>query len=103
MHTYLRNKPAWQQLIIFVGLTVGILFLAFTVGVGIVAHLNHLSVMQIAAMGPRDYAKPELVGVIRGLLIVQFFGIFFLPSLVFAYLTDPHPLGYTGIREPQKK
>ena len=103
MHTYLRNKPAWQQLIIFVGLTVGILFLGFTVGMGIVAQLNHLSVMQIASMGPKDYARPELAGVIRGLLIVQFFAIFFLPSLVFAYLADPHPLAYAGIREPQKK
>ena len=103
MHTYLRNKPAWQQLIIFVGLTVGILFLGFTVGMGIVAQLNHLSVMQIASMGPKDYARPELAGVIRGLLIVQFFAIFFLPSLVFAYLADPHPLAYAGIREPHKK
>lgn len=103
MHTYLRNKPAWQQLIIFVGLTVGILFLAFTVGMGIVAHVNHLSVMQIAAMGPKDYARPELVGVIRGLLIVQFLGIFFLPSLVYAYLADPHPLAYAGIRKPGRK
>jgi uncharacterized protein len=103
MQTYLRNKPAWQQLIIFVGLTVGILLIAFTVGMSIVARLNHLSVMQIASMGPQDYARPELVGVIRGLLIVQFFGIFFLPSLVFAYLADPHPLAYAGLREPRKQ
>ena len=91
-----------MQLIIFGGLTVGILFLAFTVGMGIVAHLNHLSFMQIASMRPEDYARPELVGVIRGLLIVQFFGIFFLPPLVFAYLSDPHPLAYAGLRAPQK-
>jgi uncharacterized protein len=102
MQTYLRNKPAWQQLIIFVGLTVGILLIAFTLGLSIVARLNHLSVMQIASMGPQDYARPELIGVIRGLLIVQFFGIFFLPSLVFAYLADPHPLAYAGMREPRK-
>jgi uncharacterized protein len=100
MHTYLRNKPAWQQLIIFVGLTVGILFLSFTVGMGLVARLNHLSVMQIASMGPGDYARPENVGIIRGMLIVQFFGIFFLPSIVYAYLADPHPLPYAGIRKP---
>jgi len=102
MHTYLRNKPAWLQLIIFGGLTAGILFLAFTLGLGIVAHFNHLSVMQIASMRPADYARPELAGVIKGLLIVQFFGIFFLPSLVFAYLADPNPLAYAGIKPPQK-
>jgi CAAX protease family protein len=102
MHTYLRNKPAWLQLIIFVGLTVGILFLAFTIGFGIVAHFNHLTVMQVASMSPADFARPELAGVIKGLLVVQFFGIFLLPPLVFSYLADPHPLTYAGLRPPQR-
>jgi membrane protease YdiL (CAAX protease family) len=102
MHAYLRNKPAWMQLIIFGGLTVGILFLVLTLGVNLVARFNHLSVMQVASMSPADYTRPELAGVIKGLLVVQFFGIFLLPSLVFAYLTDPRPLAYAGIKAPQK-
>jgi membrane protease YdiL (CAAX protease family) len=103
MHTYLRNKPAWIQLIIFGGLTGGILFLVMTVGVSLVAHANHLSMMQIASMKPEDYARPELAGVVRGLLVVQFFGIFLLPSLVFAYLADPHPLAFAGLKAPDRK
>lgn len=92
-----------MQLIIFGGLTFGILLLVFTLGMGIVARFNHLSVMQIASMGPADYARPELANVIRGLLVVQFFGIFLIPSLVFAYLADPHPFAFAGIKAPQKK
>ena len=91
-----------MQLLIFGGLTGGILFLSFTVGISIVARINHLSVMQMASMTAADYARPELAGVIKGLLIVQFFGIFLLPSLVFAYLTDPHPLAYAGLKPPHK-
>src|SRR5450755_3303241 len=102
MHTYLRNKPAWIQLIIFGGLTVGIVFISSILGISLVAHFNHLSVLQIAAMGPSDYARPELAGVIKGLLVVQFFGIFFLPPMVFAYLADPHPLNYAGLKPPRK-
>jgi membrane protease YdiL (CAAX protease family) len=102
MHTYLRNKPAWMQLIIFGGLTGGILFLAFTLGISIVAHLNHMSVMQVASMSPADYARPESAGIIKGLLIVQDIGIFLLPPLVYAYLADPRPLAYAGIKAPQK-
>jgi membrane protease YdiL (CAAX protease family) len=102
MQTYLRNKPAWLQLIIFGCLTIGILILSLTLGVSIVAHFNNLSPSQVFSMGPADYAKPELSGVIRGILIVQFFGIFFLPPLVFAYLADPHPLAYLGVKSPQK-
>ncbi len=103
MNTYLRNKPAWVQLIIFGGLTGGILFLVMTIGISTVAQANNLTITQIASMKPEDYARPELAGVVRGLLVVQFFGIFLLPSLIFAYLADPHPLAFAGLKAPDKK
>lgn len=103
MNSYLRNRPPWIQLIIFGGLTVGIMLLVVTVGVSLVAHANGLSAIQIASMKPEDYARPELAGVVRGMLIVQFFGIFLLPSLVFAYLADPRPLAFAGLKAPDKK
>ncbi len=102
MHTYLKNKPVWVQLIIFGGLTGGLLFVSSFIGAGIVAKLNHMTLAQIGSLSPDDYARPELAGVIKGLLIVQF-GIFFLPSMVFAYLADPKPLDYTGLKMPEKK
>lgn len=103
MNTYLRNRPAWIQLIIFGGLTGGIMFVISWLGISLVAHANGLSSMQVMSMHPEDYAKPELAGVMRGLLIVQFFGIFLLPSLIFAYLSDPHPLAYAGLKAPDRK
>jgi membrane protease YdiL (CAAX protease family) len=102
MHTYLRNKPAWLQLIIFGGLTVGILLLCVTVGINILAHICHLTVMQIANMGPADYARPENAGVMKGILIIQDAGLFILPPLVYAYLADPRPQAYAGLKAPQK-
>jgi uncharacterized protein len=102
MNTYLRNKSAWLQLFIFGCLTMGILVIVLMVGSNLVAVANHLSVKQILSMTPADYARPELSGVIKGMLIVQFFGIFLLPSLVFAYLADPRPLAFAGLKEPQK-
>jgi membrane protease YdiL (CAAX protease family) len=103
MNTYLRNRPAWVQLIIFGGLTGGIILVTSWIGLSLVARFNGFSTLQMAAMTPQDYAKPELAGVVRGLLIVQFFGIFLLPSLVFAYLADPHPLQFAGIKAPDRK
>jgi len=103
MNTYLRNRPAWIQLIIFGGLTGGIMFVISWLGISLVAQANGLSSMQVMSMHPEDYAKPELAGVMRGLLIVQFFGIFLLPSLIFAYLSDPHPLAYAGLKAPDRK
>jgi membrane protease YdiL (CAAX protease family) len=92
-----------MQLMIFGGLTLGLLLISSLVGTSLIARINHLSVMQLASMGPADFARPEMAGVIKGLLVVQFFGIFLLPSLVFAYLADPHPLAYAGLKPPQRK
>ena len=102
MNTYLRNKPPWVQLIIFLGLTGGIWALVIFGGAYVVAFANGLSPFQVASMSAKDYAKPELVNVVRGMLIVQFL-MFVLPPLVFAYLADPRPMGYIGLKAPDKK
>jgi uncharacterized protein len=102
MHTYLRNKPVWVQLIIFGGLTGGILLISSMIGGLIVAQFNHISVQQISALTPADYGRPEFAGVVKGLLIVQFFGFFFIPAMIFAYLADPNPFAFVGLRPPQK-
>jgi len=103
MQSYLRTKPAWMQLLIFSGLTLGLFLISSLVGTTIVARINHMDMMQIATMGPAELGRPEMSGVIKGLLIVQFFGLFLLPPLIFAYLADPRPLVFAGLQAPQKK
>jgi uncharacterized protein len=91
-----------MQLIIFGGITLGIFIIVFKLGFSIVGYLNHLSPAQIVSLTPADFARPEFSGLVKELLIVQFF-IFFLPSMIFAYLADPHPLDFAGLKAPQKK
>ncbi len=91
-----------MQLMIFGGLTLGLMVVSSLLGTSLVARINHMTVMQLASMTPSDFGRPENSGVIKGLLIVQFFGIFLLPPLVYAYLADPHPLAYAGLKAPQK-
>jgi uncharacterized protein len=102
MHTYLRNKPAWLQLMIFGGLTFGLLLVASFVGVSIIARINNMSFMQVATMTATDFARPEFAVVVKGLLVVNSLAMFVIPPLVFSYLADPHPLAYIGLKAPQK-
>ena len=102
MNSYLRYKPAWMQLIIFGGLTVGIGIAVSFIGLVIIGQVNHLSVMDLGLLKQDDFAKPEYAGVVKGLLIVQFFGVFLLPSLVFAYFADPKPLEFAGLKKPDR-
>jgi membrane protease YdiL (CAAX protease family) len=87
---------------IFGGLTFGLLLLASAVGGSIIAHINHMTLRQLGSIPADDFGRPEYVGVVKGLLLVNAIGVFVLPSLVFSYLADPHPLKYLGIRPPQK-
>ncbi|HTS45546.1 MAG TPA: CPBP family intramembrane glutamic endopeptidase [Puia sp.] len=102
MHNYLKNKSAWLQLVIFGGLTFGITFAGSFLGLSIVAALNHINLNDLTNFKPDDYAKPQYAGLVRGLLVVQFFAIFLLPSLVFAYLADPRPLQFAGFKKPDR-
>lgn len=92
-----------MQLLIFGGLTLGIFVLASVIGTAIVARINHMDVLKLTTMGSADLGSPEMASVVKGLLIVQFFGLFLLPPLVYAYLADPRPMDFAGLRAPQKK
>lgn len=102
MNLNLKEKPAWMQLLIFGGITFALAFIASLIGLGIIASVNHLSLLQLSTLNQDDFAKPQNAGIVRGLLIVQFFGIFLLPSLVFAYLADPKPLEFAGLKKPDR-
>ncbi|ULQ56118.1 CPBP family intramembrane metalloprotease [Flavihumibacter rivuli] len=95
--TYLKYKPAWLQLFIFGSLTFGIyLVLGFVAFYGVAQYFN-LPVQQLTEL---SFDKPGVLPamkLLQGLLSVV---IFLLPALVFAYLSDPRPLPYVGLRKP---
>jgi membrane protease YdiL (CAAX protease family) len=47
--------------------------------------------------------NPQMIIFLRGLLLLQFLGLFLLPSLLFAYVSDPKPVRYLGMKQPQKQ
>src|SRR5215470_367044 len=102
LNSYLKEKPAWMQLLIFGGITAIVTLLISAIGFLIVARLNGFSLADLSSLQEDDFAKPEYSGIVKGLLVVQFFGVFFLPSLLFAYLADPAPLKFAGLNKPDR-
>jgi len=102
MHANIKKQPAWIQLIIFGLITFVIALIGSLIGLVILARMNHLSLPQMQSLTSADFAKPEFVSLAKGLLVVQFFAVFFLPSLVFAWLSDPHPLAFAGLKMPDR-
>jgi uncharacterized protein len=102
MSIHLKNRPAWIQLLVFGGLAFLIASIGSLLGFVIVLSANHMSLSTLFSLQATDFGKPEYAAVTRGMLVVQFFGVFLLPSLVFAWLADDKPLVFAGLRKPDR-
>jgi CAAX protease family protein len=100
MNVNLKNQSPWIQLVIFGIITLVLAFASTLVGAYFLASYNHISLEDLAKLKPGDFARPEYASLAKGLLVVQFFGIFLLPSLLFAWLADSRPLSFCGIKKP---
>ena len=95
---YLKTRPAWAQLFMFIGLAFGSFIVLGMVGSLILSKMTGLSVFEMSDPSKWDYANPVLMTFLRGMLLIQFISLFVLPCLLFAYFSDPQPLDYLGIK-----
>lgn len=102
MQTYLKTRPVWIQLLLFLGLAFALGFIISAAGIMIYASATGNNVMALDPSG-WDFNNPGLIGFIRLSQALQFFGFFVLPVVLFAYFSDPRPREYLGLRPPYKK
>ena len=97
MSTYQKYKPAWQQLLIFGTLTIGLFLTLSIIAVMVIAKVYDIPPLELAAM---DLTNPSILSASKILQAVSTVSLFLVPSLVFAYLSDKQPMRYAGFREP---
>ena len=102
MQTYLKTRPVWIQLLMFIGMAFGIMMVVFLIGGIILSSLTGVSILEMSNTSAWDPKDPKMLTVLRAMLLMQFLGLFVVPSLLFAYFSDPQPLNYIGIRPPYK-
>jgi hypothetical protein len=102
MQTYLKTKPAWVQLLLFLGMAFGLFMIATIIGVGILSKMTSINVAVLQNMANWDMTNPRMLTFIRGMILLQFLFLFTIPSLLFGYFSDPQPLNYLGLRLPGK-
>lgn len=99
---YLKTRPAWIQLMIFISMAFGIFIVISLIGVMILSSITGINVMEMGDPANWDFDDPSLLGFIRGMLVIQFVGLFLLPSIVFAYFADSRPMEFLGLKKPVK-
>lgn len=98
MQTYLKTRPVWIQVLLFIGMAFGIVMVISMITVFIISGMTGLSMLELSNPAEWDTSKPEMVTYIRAMILAQFLGLFFIPSLLMAYFSDPKPLQYLGLK-----
>jgi len=97
MQSYLKTRPVGVQLLLFIGMAFGVFLTLYLILGSLLAQITGISLMQLATV---DWSQPnpELLTMMRGMLLIQFLGLFVIPTLLFAYFSDPRPMDYIGLR-----
>lgn len=102
MQTYLKSKPIGIQLLLFVGMAFGIYIVFSFIGIFILTNMTGISLFQLQDINNWDSSNPKMIFFIRGMLLIQFLGLFLIPSLLFGYFSDPKPARYLGLKPPHQ-
>ena len=95
---YLKTRPAWSQLLIFIGLAFGCFLVLGMVGMMILSNITGFDLLQMSNEGDWDYSNPAMLTFLRGMLLIQFISLFIIPTFLFAYFSDSRPVKYLGLR-----
>lgn len=95
MKKYLKYQPAWLQLVMFISFT-----LIFSLIAGSIVSPIILNAYQLNFNDLSDFSKPNVIPALKALQTILSITLFFIPSLLFAYLSDSRPLHYIGFRKP---
>lgn len=100
MQTYLKTRPVRSQAFIFISLVAaGLLIFVMMLGMWLATTFTGLSLFQLSDIDKWNTADGRYVVFLRLMLVMQFIGVFLVPVLVFAYLSDPKPACYLGFRK----
>lgn len=100
MQGLLKTKRPGSQLLVLVSVSLVSLFLVGLAGSAIVSALSGMSLAQMADMSKWDYSKPQTLFVVRAMQLVQFIGLFVIPSFFCARLFSTNSKQYMGLKRP---
>jgi uncharacterized protein len=98
MQSYLKSRPPFIQLIIFLGIAMGIFAFFSIVGTLVLSSITGISMFEMTNISKWN-ANPKMIIFIRGMLLLQFLGLFLIPSILFSL---PRPFEYLRLRKPVK-
>jgi len=87
-------------MLLFLGMTMGLAAVFMSIGMLVISNMTGVSIFALSDISKWDPKNPAMLTAIRGMILLQFLGVFLIPSLLFAYFSDPKPGTYLGLKPP---
>lgn len=101
MKGFYQHKSASQQLLLLVSISIVSFFVIGLLGTLLLTQVTGISMQQAGSIGSLGAKHPWLGFFIRGMQLVQFIGLFLVPSLLASYFfTGKSASNYLGFRKP---
>ncbi len=100
MRGFLKNKSAGSQILIVLGLVLVSMFIFSLLGGFILAAISGMGLKELADPSKWDYKKPSVLFMVRGMMLVQFVGVFLIPSFLAAWMFSNNKRKYLGLVAP---
>ena len=101
MQTYLKTKPVWMQILLFLGIAFGLFLITTYIAITLVLpKMTGISILELQDSKTWDLANPNYLTYIRVMILLQFLFLFTIPALLFAYFSDSNPIRYLGLKAP---
>ena len=89
-----------MQMLLFLGMTFGLAAVFMSIGMLFISNMTGVSIFALSDISKWDPKNPSMLTAVRGMILLQFLGVFLIPSLLFAYFSDPKPGMYLGLKPP---
>jgi uncharacterized protein len=100
MQTYLKRRPAGIQFLMFFFFSLGLFLVLSDISMVLLQGATGVKATDLLNQNAWTKNKEGISAFMRGAILMQFLGLFLIPSLLFARLSDPKPFDYLGLRKP---
>src|SRR4026207_2355784 len=95
---YFKKVHPILQLLIFGGMAIGCFMIFGFIGTFVLAKTSGIDLLTLSDPDKWDYSNPALLSFLRGMLVIQFIGLFIIPVFLFARLSDTRPGDWLGLK-----
>jgi len=100
MKGLLAHRSPLNQLLVFVGIALFSFFSIGLLGTVVLQGITGISVESLQDLNAHQLAKPGMLTFFRGMQLVQFIGLFLIPSWICARLFHYEPNRFLGLQAP---